>query len=83
MRHFVYYVVWYNWHMNQQDGFAVGDLVKLKSGGPLMTVEEGGESIGCTWFEGDKLQKGSFKPNCLTPMALFPSMEMKAVPLIR
>lgn len=38
--------------------FKVGDLVKLKSGGPVMTVEsvypdeiEGGEIAGCVWFE--------------------------------
>jgi len=38
--------------------FKVGDVVKLKSGGPLMTVANpnataGGHAvIGCTWFDG-------------------------------
>jgi uncharacterized protein YodC (DUF2158 family) len=38
--------------------FKIGDLVRLKSGGPLMTVEEvgeramiGGEAVWCVWFE--------------------------------
>ncbi|ECC5188657.1 YodC family protein [Salmonella enterica] len=38
--------------------FKVGDLVRLKSGGPLMTVEQvgesamtGGEAVWCVWFE--------------------------------
>lgn len=32
-------------------GFKIGDKVKLKSGGPIMTVSYvDGESIECTWF---------------------------------
>ena len=38
--------------------FKPGDLVRLKSGGPLMTVEQvgekaltGGEAVWCVWFE--------------------------------
>lgn len=39
-----------------KDDFTEGDLVCLKSGGPLMTYE--GESMGgeamCVWFDGKK-----------------------------
>jgi uncharacterized protein YodC (DUF2158 family) len=37
--------------------FQPGDLVQLKSGGPLMTVEQvgeltiGGQGVWCVWFE--------------------------------
>lgn len=38
--------------------FAPGDTVQLKSGGPIMTVEQGGEywsiegtAVWCVWFE--------------------------------
>lgn len=49
--------------------FAVGDIVKLKSGGPEMTVQttpsQYTSSYGCQWFAGKKLEKGSFPPNSL------------------
>ena len=33
--------------------FKVGDVVRLKSGGPPMTVEQtGGKAIRCAWFNG-------------------------------
>jgi len=32
--------------------FNVGDVVQLKSGGPLMTVTGVGSNITCTWFDG-------------------------------
>ena len=49
--------------------FKIGDVVKLKSGGPTMTVnniEENGE-IYCQWFAGgyDKAREGYFPPNSL------------------
>ena len=35
--------------------FKPGDVVRLKSGGPPMTVEqEEGEGYKCVWFEGKK-----------------------------
>jgi uncharacterized protein YodC (DUF2158 family) len=38
--------------------FKIGDVVKLKSGGPKMTVStiKDGE-VWCTWFEDDKLAR--------------------------
>ena len=44
--------------------FAVGDIVRLKSGGPNMTIEEVPEERGgwyrCQWFAGKKLSDGVF-----------------------
>lgn len=44
---------------------SVGDLVRLKSGGPVMTVSTVGSQLGpneayCEWFSKDKLCHGSF-----------------------
>jgi uncharacterized protein YodC (DUF2158 family) len=44
--------------------FKVGDIVKLKSGGPDMTVEGWNAYHGaydCQWFAGKKLDTGLFK----------------------
>ncbi len=50
--------------------FKVGDLVKLKSGGPMMTVTRV-DSFGirtivrCTWFADSKKEQGEFPPEAL------------------
>ena len=40
-----------------------GDLVQLKSGGPVMTVAwTNNKDVGCTWFdEKNELQNSNFK----------------------
>lgn len=43
--------------------FAVGTIVKLKSGGPDMTIQGEATSGGhlyAQWFAGKKLERGSF-----------------------
>jgi uncharacterized protein YodC (DUF2158 family) len=52
--------------------FKVGDVVQLKSGGPLMTVTgfgaggDGKQRVNCTWFDKDENEKhGSFPPEAL------------------
>ncbi|WP_414561208.1 YodC family protein [Ralstonia wenshanensis] len=44
--------------------FKVGDIVQLKSGGPIMTVRSlptaGHNAYSCQWFAGKKLESGSF-----------------------
>lgn len=48
--------------------FEVGDIVRLKSGGPDMTVQRydvGYEYYRCQWFAGKKLESGDFKPASL------------------
>ncbi|WP_409307090.1 YodC family protein [Pseudomonas putida] len=57
--------------MTKQE-FEIGDIVKLKSGGPGMTVQSYDEERGnytCQWFAGKKLERGIFKE---------PSLERKA-----
>ncbi|HBO8836169.1 TPA: DUF2158 domain-containing protein [Pseudomonas aeruginosa] len=50
--------------MAKQHAFNVGDIVRLKSGGPDMTVqtlpEVGGRLFTCQWFAGKKLENGRF-----------------------
>jgi len=47
--------------------FKTGDKVQLKSGGPIMTVNNIGKNgeIYCLWFAGDKYEKGHFPPGSL------------------
>ena len=45
--------------------FESGDIVKLKSGGPEMTVQGVGQMVTCQWFAGKKLEVGRFNPNSL------------------
>lgn len=44
--------------------FSPGDLVELRSGGPVMTIEDvitfDGVSYRCSWFAGDKHQRNTF-----------------------
>lgn len=58
--------------------FKAGDLVRLKSGGPLMTVESvgehamsGGQMVWCVWSDkvGNKqvVQRDAFPPVALEP----------------
>ena len=49
--------------------FKAGDVVKLKSGGPMMTIEDIGkygmgsktDRAKCLWFDGVKRMEGVFK----------------------
>lgn len=44
----------------------VGDVVQLKSGGPMMTVIAKQESFICTWFDYNQVNVGdSFLPDAL------------------
>lgn len=50
--------------------FKPGEKVRLKSGGPAMTVEEIASNgrVVCQWFDKDKnLRDGMFPPDSLEP----------------
>ena len=58
--------------MSDPTKFAIGDIVKLKSGGPEMTVKSLPDPIDwpqnyyrCQWFAGKKLESGTFPPDSL------------------
>lgn len=49
--------------MPKETLFNVGDLVRIKSGGPVMTVRAvvaDGLIFECQWFAGKKLESGRF-----------------------
>jgi uncharacterized protein YodC (DUF2158 family) len=48
---------------NKRGDFKTGDQVRLKSGGPDMTVSEIASTAGirCHWFGGKKLEHGFFQ----------------------
>ncbi|MBE0422112.1 MAG: YodC family protein [Pseudoalteromonas sp.] len=52
--------------MTKNANFEVGDIVKIKSGGPEMTVRSVPSQHAayyiCQWFAGKKLEQGNF-PN--------------------
>jgi len=46
--------------------FQQGEIVRLKSGGPDMTVQgRAGDDFVCQWFAGKKLERGFFAPETL------------------
>ena len=50
--------------------FKIGDTVRLKSGGPLMTVASigtagGHPNVDCIWFEGTRRNEAGFPPDAL------------------
>ena len=54
--------------MSKGDEFKVGTIVKLKSGGPDMTVKEWSSyhhNYVCQWFAGKKLEQGNFQAESL------------------
>lgn len=52
------------------DEFNVGEIVKLKSGGPDMTVRGWGiNGWTCQWFAGKKLEQGFFHAESLELVA--------------
>lgn len=54
--------------MSQSTEVTIGTIVKLKSGGPDMTVKgysSSQESYVCQWFAGKKLEQGYFRVESL------------------
>ena len=54
--------------MTKASQFEVGTIVKLKSGGPEMTIQSfsnDGVSAYCQWFAGKKLESGTFPEDSL------------------
>lgn len=52
--------------------FAIGDIIKLKSGGPEMTIRSvrstPNDYYDCQWFAGKKLESGRFPEDSLEPV---------------
>lgn len=47
--------------MVSEEKFQIGDLVVLKSGGPVMSVNSvGADTATCKWFAGKKHETGVF-----------------------
>jgi uncharacterized protein YodC (DUF2158 family) len=57
----------------------IGDVVRLKSGSPKMTITGRDSSrLYCKWFEGSNLYEGNFPPEALRKV----SEEKQAKPIV-
>ena len=61
--------------MSKKTGYAVGDVVKLRSGGPEMTVNSAPDGqyrdyYHCQWFAGKKLESGNFEEEQLVQIEM-------------
>lgn len=63
--------------MSKSEPFAVGTIVKLKSGGPDMTVQTTAEKnyLYAQWFAGKKLEQGRFPVSSLEEVKPEPKSE--------
>ena len=54
-------------HPLQLKKIAIGDVVKLKSGGPAMTVQaiESADAAKCTWFWNGRVRRHTFSIHIL------------------
>lgn len=51
------------------DQFVIGNIVKLKSGGPDMTIYSLERAhLSCQWFAGKKLERGVFHVDTIEPV---------------
>lgn len=50
--------------------FNLGETVRLRSGGPVMTINERAQGGGfvCVWFAGNDVKHHTFKPEALEPV---------------
>jgi uncharacterized protein YodC (DUF2158 family) len=56
------------------ENFKVGDVVRLKSGGPNMTIGEIGDTgVYCQWFAGDKPSASLFDSETLVKVEETPN----------
>lgn len=55
--------------MSSNNKLELGQVVRLKSGGPRMTItyDQGDNSYTCTWFLAGKPQMAVFNANALIP----------------
>ncbi|MBK4723410.1 DUF2158 domain-containing protein [Azospirillum sp. YIM DDC1] len=64
--------------MSSGEKFPIGKLVRLKSGGPDMTVKSKTDSSGylyTQWFAGKKLEQGHFQVDSLEEVKPKPEAE--------
>jgi uncharacterized protein YodC (DUF2158 family) len=61
--------------MTQEHAFRTGDVVRLKSGGPSMTVDHYKDGhVHCRWFSPEgELHSGSFVEACLVLVPCLPA----------
>lgn len=53
--------------------FMVGDVVRLRSGGKRMTIEQiDGDQVACAWFEGETLERATFIAGALVKYVPMP-----------
>ncbi|NOK32368.1 DUF2158 domain-containing protein [Corallococcus exercitus] len=58
--------------------YQAGDIVKLKSGGPEMTVQAmTSDGPRCQWFAGKKLESGIFPSASLEPASVKPQIPVR------